>query len=243
MQNTRPLQLLAGLKLDPRPRAEAAHATLTSRLCRAAAWLAVVLMGTAFPGLGRAQDTFKPAAPVTYTERYEIYGGINFLNGQAGQSLPKRYNMGGGEGRFTYYITPKWGAVGDVRYEAGTTPVLPVAESYGIQIRPLVTQAIGMGGVQYHWKGNQRAALSLHALAGVTHGQFDHSTNSVNPELVGLYSNRTSPMGVAGGSLDLNRSAHLALRLSPEIVFERFGDETREFFSISAGVLYRFGAR
>ncbi len=192
---------------------------------------------------GRAQDTFKPPAPATYTERYEVYGGINFLNGQAGQNLPKRYNMGGGEGRFTYWVTPKWGAVGSVRYEAGTTPVLPVAQVYGIQIRPLVTQIIGMGGVQYHLRGNPRAAINLHALAGISHGQFDHSTNGVDPQLAGLYSNRTSPNAVAGGSLDFNRSARLAFRLSPEIVFEHFGDTTREFFSVSGGVLYRFGAR
>jgi hypothetical protein len=50
-------------------------------------------------------------------------------------------------------------------------------------------------------------------------------------------------MGVVGGSLDLNRSARLAVRLSPDLVFEHFGSETREFFSISAGIVYRFGQK
>src|ERR1700755_3607683 len=34
------------------------------------------------------------AAPVTYDNKYEFYVGINFMNFQAGQSLPKRMNLG-----------------------------------------------------------------------------------------------------------------------------------------------------
>ena len=197
----------------------------------------------------RAQDTFRPPPPVTYTEKYEVYGGINFLNGQAGQVIPKRYNMGGGEAMATYWLTPKYGIAGDVRYDAGTTPVLPAAQSTSphVQTRPLVSQFIGMGGLQYHWLGTQRAGVNLHALAGVTHGTFDHSNPGLDATTfftaTGLYTNRTSAMGVAGGSLDFNRSARIAIRLSPEIVFEHFGNELREFVYVSGGVIYRFGER
>ncbi|WP_433968218.1 hypothetical protein [Tunturiibacter gelidiferens] len=44
------------------------------------------------------------AAPVTYDNKYEFYVGINFMNFQAGQSLPKRMNMGGGEFLATYWL-------------------------------------------------------------------------------------------------------------------------------------------
>src|ERR1700733_1284743 len=37
------------------------------------------------------------AAPVTYDNKYEFYGSINFMNFMAGEHLPKRMNMGGGE--------------------------------------------------------------------------------------------------------------------------------------------------
>lgn len=194
-------------------------------------------------------QVFKPAEPVTYSQKYEVFGGLNFLNGQAGQNLPKRYNMGGGEAMFTDWLTKKFGVAADVRYDAGTTPVLPggQATSPAVQTRPLVSQFIGMGGVQYHWFGNHYAGVNLHALTGVTHGSFDHS----NPGLpaatftsaTGLYSNRTSSMSVAGGSIDFNRSARVAVRLSPEIVFEHFGTELREFVSVSGGLIYRFGNR
>lgn len=191
-------------------------------------------------------DAFKPPPPVTYTERFEAYGGISFMNGQAGQTLPKRYNLAGGEGMFTWWITPRFGAIGDYRWEAGTTPVLPKAQSapIPIQTRPLVTQNIYMGGVNYRWKHNQHAALSFHGLVGGTSGNFTHSTNGQDPTYwAGMYENHTAPMGVLGASLDFNRSARWAIRVSPELVFEHFGDETREFFYISGGVVYRFGKR
>lgn len=201
------------------------------------------------PVAAHAQDTFRPPPPVTYTEKYEIYGGINYLNGQAGQNLPKRYNMAGGEVMATYWLTPKYGIAADARYDAGTTPVLPAAQATSprIQTRPLASQLIYMGGLQYHWFGSQRAGVNLHAMAGATSGNFDHS----NPGLpsntffnaTGLYTNRTSAMGVAGGSIDFNRSARVAIRISPEIVFEHFGTELREFVYVSGGVVYRFGDR
>lgn len=197
----------------------------------------------------RAQDVFKPPVPVTYTEKYEVYGGVSFLNGQAGQNLPKRFNMGGGEAMATYWLTPKLGVAGDFRYEAGSTPVLPggQATTPRVQTRPLVTQTIGMGGLQYHWRGNHYAGVNFHALAGIDHGSFDHSNpglpGDVFTSATGLYSNRNTAIGVAGGSVDFNRSARFAVRLSPEIVFEHFGDELREFFSISGGIVYRFGNR
>jgi hypothetical protein len=40
--------------------------------------------------------------------------------------------------------------------------------------------------------------------------------------------------------LDFNRSKNWALRLSPDLILEHFGNEEREFFSISGGVVYRF---
>jgi hypothetical protein len=210
---------------------------------------AVLSLGFAAAAVARAQDTFKPPPPVTYTEKYEVYGGINFLNGQAGQNLPKRYNMAGGEAMGTWWVTPRWGAVADYRWDGGTTPVLPGGQASRppVQTRPFVSQNIFMGGAQYHWLGNQHIGVNLHALAGATHGTFDHSNPGLPSDVffdnTGLYTNRTSFMGVAGGSFDFNRSAHIAIRLSPEIVFEHFGTETREYVYVSGGVIYRFGHR
>jgi hypothetical protein len=178
------------------------------------------------------------AAPVTYDNRYEIYGGINLQNFQGGQNLPKRMNLGGIEVLGTYWVTRKWGVGANFRGEAGTTPVFPNPYT----IRPLVVLYEGMAGAEYRGPKNQRAAINFHAYGGVGHGDFTE-TPLPPGENVGLYTNRTKPMGAIGGSIDFNRSKNLALRLSPDLILEHFGTETREFFAISGGVVYRIGKR
>ena len=188
------------------------------------------------------QGKLGPAAPVTYDNRYEIYGGINFMNFQAGQALPKRMNLGGGEVLATYWLTMKLGLGLDYRGEAGTTDVFPGAY---INNRPLVYMNMGMLGAQYRGPKNQYAAVNFHAYFGAAHGVFDTSTGHVPPTAPqpGLYTNRTKPIAALGGSLDFNRSKNFAIRLQPDLILEHFGTETREFFAISGGVVYRFGKR
>jgi len=182
-------------------------------------------------------------APVTYDNKYEIYGGINFMNFQAGQDLPTRMNLGGAEILGTYWMTPKWGLGGEWRGEWGTTPVHPNPYIGG---RPLVSLNMIMGGAQYRGPKNQYAALNFHGYFGAGFGNFNHSTGVVPPQAlpqIGLYSNRTAPIGALGASVDINHTKNIAFRLSPDLMIEHFGNETREFFAISGGVIYRFGKR
>ncbi len=198
---------------------------------------AAIIAGTA---LAHAQNgKIGPAAPVTYDNKYEVYGGINFMNFQAGQDLPKRMNLAGAEASFTYW-TPvsHLGVTADYRGEAGTTPVFPSPGSAS-PARQLVYMNMGMGGVTYRGPKGHFAAIDYHALIGADHGVFDGPT-TYN---VGLYTNRTKPIGAFGGSLDYNVSKNIAVRLSPDLIVEHFGTEYREFFAISGGVLYRFGKR
>jgi len=175
---------------------------------------------------------------------------LNFMNFQAGQNLPKRMNLGGGEIEGTYWLTHKLGLALEYRGEAGTTPVF--SNAYGIS-RPLVYMNMGLAGAQYRGPRNQFAAINYHAYGGVADGVFDGgtagngivpgTTPSGNAQDVGLYSNRTAPIFALGGSLDLNRSKNWAVRLSPDLILEHFGTETREFFAISGGVVYRIGKK
>jgi hypothetical protein len=192
---------------------------------------------------GFAQNKLGPAAPVSYDNRYEVYGGINFMNFQAGQSIPKRMNFAGGEALGTYWLTSHLGLGVDYRGEAGTTPVIP---NPFVNNRPLVYMNMIMGGAQYRGPKNHYAAINYHGYVGVSHGVFDYSTASVPAGSVaetGLYTNRTKPIAALGGSVDFNRSKAIAFRLSPDLILEHFGTETREFFAISGGVIYRFGKR
>src|SRR5437899_2641114 len=86
------------------------------------------------------------AAPVTYDNKYEFYGSINFMNFMGGQHLPKRMNLGGGEFLFTYWLKSdkrflrNLGPGVEYRGEAGTTPVFAQAEGLPYNVsRPLVS--------------------------------------------------------------------------------------------------------
>jgi hypothetical protein len=198
-----------------------------------------------------------PGRGPSYENRWDVYGGLAFLNGQAGQNLPKRFNMGGGEGQFTWWIPGhldnRLGLAADYRFGAGTTPVLPNA-TYN---RPLVTEHIFAGGVQWRGPRNRYVAINYHGFVGGVYGIFDHSTSSYPLGLspysacpvqqpgqlgnLGLYCNHAAPWGAVGGSIDFNQGQKFAVRLAPDLTFEHFGTETREFFGISLGVLYRGG--
>ena len=204
--------------------------------------LTVVLMGLLQAGTSQAQTASKlgPAEPVSYANRYEVYGGLAFMNFMAGEHLPKRMNMGGAEFQGTYWLTRKIGLTADYRGLAGTTPVNP--NIYRVD-RPVVYMNAIMFGAQYRGPKNQYAAVNYHAYAGPSFGVFDAGTGGQPPQLFGLYTNRTGALVALGGSLDLNRSKHWAVRVSPDLILEHFGSETREFVAVSGGVLYRFGKK
>ncbi|MDE3105856.1 MAG: hypothetical protein KGK08_11840 [Acidobacteriota bacterium] len=181
------------------------------------------------------------SAPVTYKNKYELYGGLNYMVFRAGQTLPKRMNLGGAEVLGTYWVTPRWGVGVDYRGEAGTTQSLPNPYT----TRPLVYMNILMGGAEYRGPKNQYAALNLHGYFGMAHGVFDATTGNIPAQYanVGLYSNSTKPFGAIGGSVDINRSKNWAIRLSPDLILDHFGNSERYYFAISGGVVHRFGKR
>jgi hypothetical protein len=211
------------------------------------------------------QNAAALAAPYTgpkYNNRWEIYGGLLFMNDQAGQNLPKRYNMGGGEGMFTYWIgadphtnkVPRWGVFADYRFGAGTTPV--ISPFYN---RVLIMQHIMMGGVAYRGPHNRYVDIHYHVMGGGDYGIFDHAVKNypggspvaacpsqvtaTQQGTLGLYCNHVGPYGAAGGSIDFNQSPRWAVRLQPDLIFEHMGTETREYVSVSLGAMYRFGVK
>ena len=194
------------------------------------------------------------AAPVTYDNKFELYAGINFMNFMAGEHLPKRMNLGGGEFLATYWLPgDHWyqrniGVGAQYRGEAGTTPVFGQAQGLPYNLsRPLVYMNMIMLGAQYRGPKNQYVALNYHGYAGVSHGTFDDDLRQGQPpqptfsQVTGLYTNRTKPIAALGGSVDFNLSKKMAIRLSPDLILEHFGSEWREFVGVSGGVIYRFG--
>ena len=203
--------------------------------------------GTRRPTAIAASQSAKLAlAPIaTYDNKYEVFGGINLENFQAGQNLPKRMNFAGAEAQGTYWLRSRLGATADYRFEGGTTPVFP--NNY--YNRVAVFQQNFLGGVTYRGPKGRYGAIDFHGLAGGSHGTFDHAFNNypggspISATGVGLYSNRTAFMAALGGSVDFNYTKNIAIRLQPDLILEHYGTELREFVAISGGIVYRFGKR
>lgn len=200
---------------------------------------AVAAMLAATGGQRVAAQTSKigPNAPVTYDNKYELFGGLNFQNFQGGQALPTRMNMGGAEVLGTYWLTPKWGPGVEWRGDWGTTPVTP---NHVFNGRALASLNGVLAGTQYRGPKNQYAALNYHAYVGASYGKFDYTAN---PTVLGMYTNRMKPIAAIGGSVDFNVRKNIAIRLSPDLILEHFGTEWREFVGVSGGVVWRIGKR
>ncbi len=161
-----------------------------------------------------------PGKGPSYENRWDAYGGLAFMNGQAGQNLPKRFNMGGGEGQFTYWIPGhldnRLGLSADVRYGAGTTPVLP-NPTYN---RPLVVETIYAGGAQWRGPRNRYVAINYHGFFGAVYGNFDRTIKAYpfGPSPIAACPDPTGLQGNIGtllqprGSMGRHRRQH---RLQP----------------------------
>lgn len=194
---------------------------------------------------------------VHYDNKYEIYGGAAFSHFKAGPSLAAGANLGGFDVQGTYWLTGRLGATGNIRGYYGTQGVN--ANPYGVS-GPFVFQHLFLGGVTYRLTSHEHAALTVHALAGGADGVFDHALGSaptggaaIQGRDVGLYNSGLSFASAVGGSLDLNRSPRLALRISPDWILTRYAGygtpsnvpsklvtENQSEFGISVGILYRF---
>ena len=106
---------------------------------------------------------------------------------------------------------------------------------------PFIYEHQVLGGVSIRGPKNEHAALTFHALVGGAYGVFNSALNpGQTPQQFGMFGNGFALATALGGSLDLNRSPKLALRISPDYLLTNFGSTTQNEFAISVGILYRF---
>ena len=235
----------------------------SSRLLLAGALLGSIAAGAQSSG---SNTTKLPPAPtidanvnqnetlsaVRYDNKYEVYGGAAFSHFKGGPQLIEGANLGGFDIQGTRWFTPRLGATANARGYYGTEG--PAPNAFNVH-GPMVYEHMLLGGVTYRMLSREHAALNAHAMAGGAYGVFDHSLGSgATPRDVGLYNNGGSFASTIGGSLDLNRSPKLALRISPDWILTRYsgyGTPTvvpsklvtynQNEFGISVGIVYRLG--
>ena len=191
---------------------------------------------------------------VRYDNRYEVYGGFAFSHFKAGPSLAEGANLGGFDIQGTRWLTGRLGATANVRGYYGTQG--PAPKGFNVH-GPFVMEHLFMGGATYRLIAKEHAALSAHGMVGGAYGSFGQALPmGVVPRDVGLYNSGLSFAASAGGSLDLNRSPRLALRISPDWILTRYSGygtpqhpvlipsklvtNDQSEFGLSVGIIYRF---
>ena len=176
--------------------------------------------------------------PLDYRNKYEIYGGLASSHFNAGPALIPGANLGGFDVQGSYWFSTRLGVTANVRGYYGTSGVVP--NPYGIH-GPFVFEHLFLGGPSIRGPKNEHAALTFHALFGGSYGIFNSAVDQglTGPNL-GLFNNGVTFATALGGSLDLNRSPRLSVRLSPDYLLTRFGGVSQNEFAISVGLLYRF---
>jgi hypothetical protein len=181
----------------------------------------------------------EPLAAVRYDRRWELYGGFAYSHFDAGPNVLEGANLGGLDIQAARFFTKRWAAVANVRGYYGTSAAVP--NHFGIS-GPFVSEHMFLAGPEFRGPSNEHASMTFHALFGGAYGLFDHALGGVPPGEVGFFNNQLAFGSAIGGSIDLNRSPRLALRISPDATLTNFGSAgIKEQFAISVGIVYRLG--
>lgn len=212
----------------------------------------VLLSGIALLGGAAVAQQVPPAATIQetpslqnetlshikYNNEWEIYGGPAFSHFNGGPSLIVGTNLGGFDVQGTRWFTDRLGATANLRGYYGTQGVVPNDKNiHG----PFIFEHQFLGGVTYRAIKRGHAGLDLHALAGTSYGIFSSALDKGQyPTEFGLFNDGFAFATALGGSIDLNRSPKVALRISPDYLLTTFGGTRQNEFAISVGILYRF---
>lgn len=180
------------------------------------------------------------AVTETYTHRWEVYGGGEYMRFRPGPDLHNS-GMGAWVVGLTRYFTPRFGITADARGLYGNNSLGPVnGGGYNVYNARFSVFPFTIGP-QYRFYGSQKFSVSGVLQAGAVYGYFDANTNGIPPQLVGLYPAGIVPGGIASIDLDYNLSTGLAVRIAPNVLFDHFDGNLDHNQGFLVGVVYRFG--
>jgi len=196
-----------------------------------------------------------PLAGVRYDNRYDLYIGLAYDHMKAGPNLLQGANLGGIDLAGSYWFSKRWGAQGSLRPYLGTSGAAPNTfldpNGHPDHIQgPFVAQYFFVGGPEFLGPHNKHGDLIAHVLVGGVYGDFESNLRGQSPQLVGFYNSQIAPAVIMGGHIDLNRSAHWAVRMTPEAVLTdysiNYGAKTRQIdinAAFSVGIIYKFNKK
>jgi len=188
-----------------------------------------------------------PLAGVRYDNRFDASIGLAYDHMKAGPTLLQGSNLGGIDLSGSLWFSRHFAVEGSGRGYLGTSGA--GVNSYNID-GPFVSQYLFVGGPEWLGPHNKHGALIAHVLVGGAYGNFTQDLRGNPPSVVDFYNNQLAPAGVIGGHLDLNRTAHWVIRITPDAVVTRYSinyppktTSTDVNFAISVGVQYKFSKK
>ena len=176
----------------------------------------------------------------TYTHRWEVYAGGQYMRFRPGPALHNS-GMGGWTLGLTRYFTPRFGITADARGYYGSNSLGPVnGGGYNIYNARFSVFPFTIGP-QYRFYGTPKWSISGVVQGGAVYGYFDAHTNGIPPQLVGFYPAGIVPGGIASVDIDYNLSTGLALRIAPNVLFDHFDGNLDHNQGFLVGMVYRFG--
>jgi hypothetical protein len=187
----------------------------------------------------RARREARTAATIkdTYSHKYEIYFGFNYLRIRPGHDLQHANEYGWNAG-MTRLFNPKLGVSLDLHgyYKSvyvGNNP-------YGL-FQPFVSNYSILAGPQYWVRQRKNYAVSFQGLAGVTRNLFNANSTGTPGTYVGLYPNATKFAAAAVMPVDFNLSPGLAVRIAPIYHLTTWGSDVQHNLGFTTGITYRWG--
>jgi hypothetical protein len=207
-------------------------------------FLAAAVLG--FAGLaavsGHAMAQATPEPPddnFHYDNSWELSAGLAYAYLPSGPSVVPRADLPGLNVAATQWLLPRWGATGDYRAYVGLGDTNANPSTVN---SPLFVENFVSVGPEYRWIRTSAIGISLHALAGGGYGTFNyHVPGGVTNKQLGIYANGGTFDLMGGANIDFNTASGLGIRVSPNVITTNFSSDLRSSFTITAGVVWRFG--
>jgi hypothetical protein len=177
----------------------------------------------------------------TYSHQWEAFGGGGYLRWKSGEATKKNNEISWVAGA-NYYITPKFGIVGEAQGSFGRGKPIPFNENQAPFGNPQINEYFFTGGVNYRFYEKEKLALGVQGTGGIAWGIFSSgSPTSYYGPNVGFWQDGIRPAFQISVNADYNFYPNLAFRFSPTYIGSTFGSSVQNNLGFNAGVVYRFG--
>jgi hypothetical protein len=173
----------------------------------------------------------------TYSHKWEVAGGGGYLRFRSGENLQKNNEV-----TFflssTYFLTPKFGILGQVSGAYGHAKVGNNIYNIG---NPQISQYYFNAGPAYRFYAKEKYSATVFGTVGAGLGKFDSGSKGIPAANLGLWDSQTRTAFSAGVNVDYNFYPNLAFRVTPTYVGSTFGGKIQNNIGVNVGLVYRFG--